>query len=157
LSLLSDEWQLAGAVLSIVATFAACEFSGVHSFIDRFVVKGNVASWYYWVFQVSICFLFAIIVAFFNRAPALRLMLLGSVVGYVVSFALFNVSLISSNGGLSQMRKTWSQFGPITGLWLSATPPLILLAPLIGVLPFAFYSTSMRICHSIRDPHGVQR
>jgi len=126
--------------MAVAVALVASEIMALHSFIDGWVRKGNIASWYYWTFQLALMIVFASIAmrSRVTRQPALFI-IVGAGVGYLVSFLLSLVSWFGSLGGFLQGVERLRPLGFSAAVELSLWTPLILLSPVFGILPAACY------------------
>lgn len=126
--------------VAVAAALVASEIMTLHKFIGGWVRKGNIASWYYWTFQLVLMIVFASIAMRprVTRQPALFI-IVGAGAGYLVSFLLSLVSWFVSLGGLLQGVERLRPLGFSAAVDLSLWTPLILLSPVFGILPAACY------------------
>ena len=126
--------------MAVAAALAASEIMTLHTFVERWVRKGNIASWYYWTFQFVLMIVFASIAmrSRVTRQPALFI-IVGVGAGYLVSLLLSLVSWFGSLGGFSQGVERLRPLSISAAVELTLWTPLILLSPVFGILPAACY------------------
>ncbi|HEX7155338.1 MAG TPA: hypothetical protein VF618_27980 [Thermoanaerobaculia bacterium] len=126
--------------IAVAGGLLLAEVTTLHAFVEGWVRKGNIPGWYYWTYQLLLAVVF-IILASRKRGTgnALTFLLTGAVAGYVVSFVLALGAWMQSLGGAEPAISRLRPLGLRAAVELSLGTPLLLMAPVLGALPFACY------------------
>lgn len=126
--------------VAVAGALVVSEILTLHTFINVWVRKGNIPSWYYWTFQLLLAIVFALIATRqrVTRHP-IRFVLIGAGVGYGISFVVSLIGWVGSLGGFVQAVERLRPLGFSAAVELSLWTPLILLSPVLGILLFACY------------------
>ena len=139
---------LVPVLVSLLVYLMISEVAGLHAHVDRFAVKGNIPAWYYWTFQSV--FAVGAVLIMIKYAPrttrdAAKLVLLGACYGYAASLIVFELALVRSLGGVAELIDRSRRLGIGIAISLDVMAPLILLAPVFGIVLFLTYVLLRRL------------